>query len=413
MAGEPGGLSDFEGDAQREWDGLVDDLLARHDSPHLLAAADDRTPSVIQVDWGGFPVRISRCLQSTADALRLLDWRTPQGDVGRALLQEEYVEWRVVRSPEGRLRRVEMTTELPDYWLTLAAHHPLKALELVRRFAGERSVSPRAVFGGVDPFARRTTPDQRRVGFEDAMLPRGGRAPWSPYNNGERAICFMSQGANTLGALIGLVAAAAHPFAAEGDGRPLSGPEAIATGTQAAQACRNSDPTAVGATIGLAHQGRLIALDDPIGIYIRGVQADRLLQPDGEPVPADWFQLQRGSRPHAGQGLERSQRLAFEVPPGLGFDVADLVDGDTGQPVEHGGQVADLVQLAVYLRISPPGQVPVEPRLLPLPRVTPCEQDESCERDVRRPWRRYQAAHENLLAATPEGTRDRTGAPQG
>jgi hypothetical protein len=44
-----------------------------------------------------------------------LDW-TPSGEEGRIRrLQEEYVEWRVVRDDVG-IRRVELTTELSDYW---------------------------------------------------------------------------------------------------------------------------------------------------------------------------------------------------------------------------------------------------------------------------------------------------------
>jgi hypothetical protein len=43
-----------------------------------------------------------------------LDW-TPSGEEGRIRrLQEEYVEWRVVRDDVG-IRRVKLTTELSDY----------------------------------------------------------------------------------------------------------------------------------------------------------------------------------------------------------------------------------------------------------------------------------------------------------
>lgn len=61
-------------------------------------------------------MRVRDCLQSLPRSLRLLDWSTPQEDIGRAELQEEYFEWRVVRDASGKMRRVEMTTEFPEYW---------------------------------------------------------------------------------------------------------------------------------------------------------------------------------------------------------------------------------------------------------------------------------------------------------
>jgi hypothetical protein len=359
-------------------------------------------------------VRIRDCLQSLPKSYRFLDWSATQGDIGRALNQEEYFEWRVVRGTDGKIRRVEMTTEFPEYWQILAAHHPVTTLRLVARFAGESSVPSQAVYGSVDPFLPGVTPEERKAGFTDAMFPGGGKAPWSPYNNGQKAICFMAQRANTLFALIALVAAAAFPYGAEdpqtGELRRVSGPEAIATGTQSAQACRNNDPTIVGATIGLAWDGRLFTLDDPIDIYISSVQNERLLQPDASPVPLEWFDFQRGSRPIGSEGLERSQRLVFEVPTDLGFSVGDLTDSDTGQKIQFGGQIADLVQLVAYLRVSERNAVQVQPRELPLPDVVPCEEDPGCER-VLRDNKEFEDSQKNLLANTPTSILDRKEEP--
>jgi hypothetical protein len=402
MAREPGTLSDFEDAAQEEWDALVADYLeSGPQSPHLLALPDDeRTPADVTVDWGAYPVRVEACLGSRRNADRMLDWVGPQGQIGRAKYQEEYAEWRVVTDAAGAIRRFELTTEFPEYWLTLAAHHPLKVVELVRRFSGDETVSAAALYGGVDPFD--LSPDERRNAFEDAMLPRGGRAPWSPYNNGEKAICFMSQGANTLGALIGLVKAAAFPYVEEGSNEPLNGSQAIATGDLggAAVACRNSDPTAVGATVGLAVQGRLFALDDPVGVYIQSVDNAALAQPDGSDVPLEWFQFQRGSRPP--ESKERSQRLVLEVPPEAGFTISELVENETGENIRYGGQIAALVQLGVYARVSTDGQRPVEPELRPhaVPEIVPCDQHPDCE-GIRADFQQFEQLGTNLLDETP------------
>lgn len=412
MSKEPGNLSDLTGRAQQEWDDLVRNYYRSNQSEHLLVEPDARTPELIAVDWGAFPARPTACLQSTARAHRLLDWTTLQGAIGRAEFQDEYVEWRTVRDSDGKIRRVELTTEFPEYWLTLAAYHPVKTLQLVARFAGEPSVSPQAVYGGVNPFKRGITPQERRAAFEDAMLPRGGKAPWSPYNNGEKALCCMCQGANTLGGLIALASRASFPYGAKdpetGELRRLSGPEAIATRTQAADPCRNSDPTVVGGLIGLAWDGRLFALEDPAGVYIRSVQYDRLIQPDGSPVPLEWFEFQRGSRPRGADELERSQRLVFEVPQGLDFTVGDLIDSQTGQPIEYGGQIADLVQIVAYLRVSERDAVPVKPRELPMPNVLPCEQERFCQ-IVLKKWDEFESSQRNLLVNTPAGIVGRDG----
>lgn len=400
MAREPGTLSDFEAEAQEDWDGLLAGYFeSEPTSPHLLAAPDERTPGDVTVDWGAYPVRVEACLGSRRNASRLLDWISPQGQIGRARYHEEYAEWRVVTDAGGAIRRFELTTEFPEYWLTLASYHPLKVVELVRRFSGDENLSASALYGGADPAD--LSLQERRDAFEDVMLPRGGRAPWSPYNNGEKAICFMSQNANTLGALIGLVKAAAFPYVVEGTNAPLSGSQAIATGELggAAVACRNSDPTAVGAAVGLAAQGRLFALDDPVGVYIQSVDNAALAQPDGSDVPPEWFQFQRGSRPP--ESKERSQRLVLEVPPEAGFTISELVENESGENIRYGGQIAALVQLGVYVRVSPDGQRPVEPELRPhaAPDVTPCDEHPDCA-VVREHFQQFEEVGGNLLDGT-------------
>jgi hypothetical protein len=177
VAKEPGNLSDFREHALEEWSELIREDFKESQSNQLLTGPDSRTPDVVPVDWGAYPVRIRDCLQSLPKSYRFLDWSATQGDIGRALNQEEYFEWRVVRGTDGKIRRVEMTTEFPEYWQILAAHHPVTTLRLVARFAGESSVPSQAVYGSVDPFLPGVTPEERKAGFTDAMFPGGGKAP--------------------------------------------------------------------------------------------------------------------------------------------------------------------------------------------------------------------------------------------
>jgi hypothetical protein len=392
MAQEPGGLNQFGADAREAWDKAVADAFPGSLSDHLLEQPDPQTPDTAAVDWPAKPVRVFDCLPD-ADAERLLDWRSTSGDLGRLTLQEEYLEWRVVREDSGRIKRIEMTTEFPEYWEVLAAWQPQDALALVAEFAGADSVAPEEIYGDHDPFSGQSTPKARRNAFRAQMTGRRGIPP-STYNNGRDAICFMIQGANTLPALIHLVAAAASPLFVEdehsGELRPMSGSEAIAAGNQAAVPCRNSDPTVVEKILAAACAGRRIALDDPIGIYIQSVQHQRLRQPDQSEVPAEWFEFGRGvGEEDSPDGRIRHQRLVFEVPAEEnGLAVGDLMDVD-GRKIEHGSQVADLVQLAAFARVGEEGVVEVDRTPQPLPKPPSCDDSGLCE-EIVGVWRDLQ-----------------------
>jgi hypothetical protein len=281
------------------WEAAVARCLpARH--PYLLPAPDRRTRQAVATDWTALPVRVERCL-GRERALALLD--------GRRDLQEEYAEWRTVRDAGGKLVRVELTTELRDYWRVLAEHEPERAADIV---------------GGLTGHA---PPDVARLGR---------------LNDGRDGICFMTHRNNDLAALARLAAAAAMPCAA--DGRRATAREVIALLGDAALAGRASDPVVVETLGRLAGERRLVALADPAGVLVAGVQHARLRTPGGEPVPRDWFATSRGGR-----------RLVFAVPAGEGFAAGDLVDAATERPIRHGAQIAELVQLRLPLRASAPG----------------------------------------------------------
>ena len=397
MAREPGDLSDLQGPGQQEWDRYVADglrdAIQGSGTQHLLAAPDASiAPDITVVDWDAYPVRVELCLGDEEKAYRLLDWSTATGDRGRVLGHEEYLEWRTIRNAAGKIVRVEMTTEVRDYWEILAKHHPMRALNLIARFAGEPSVRPRDVYGSVDPFGAGVTPAQRGAGFRSMMFPRRGPGgllpPLSPYNNGQKAICFMGASVNTLAAAIALAAAAAHPYGKTEGGQqtPLTGSEAIASTPQAAVDCRNSDPTIVEALIDLAWDGRKIVLDDPAGVYITQIAHNRLLFPTRDQrVPLEWFQLQRGTRGAAPNGnpIERRQRAVFEVPPGLGFVVGDLIDSDTDRTIDFGAQIAALVKVGLYVRASGATAVNVQRRIVQVRPTAQCDAGPECEQFAR------------------------------
>jgi hypothetical protein len=376
----PGRLDELGSQGREAWDAqsaaalqtAVDDLAKDGKRPDSLTADPARTAELRIPDWPAFPARIGACLGAER-ALALLDWRPPEeGDLGRIRHQEEYLEWRLAREDQ-RVRRIEMTTEFPEYWQVLAAHEPKRILALVAAFARESEIPPEAVYGSLDPFDTAVTPSDRQAAFSQTMLPpkrgesREALKRVSRYNDGTSALCCMVQPSNTLGALFALVASAARPLLVRDSttkrARFASGSEAINTLGAAGVDGRNSDPLVVERVTRLATERRPIGFDDPVGVYIRGVQRHELAQPDGTDVPESWFEFGRGvAAAEAPDGLQRRQRLILEAPPDADFALSDLVVRRTGERLRFGGQLAALVQLTLYVRTgTPEGPIETEP----------------------------------------------------
>jgi hypothetical protein len=212
------------------------------------------------------------------------------------------------------------------------------------------------VYGSYAPFAATATPAGRERAFADIMLGSGAR---SPYNDGRRGICCMTQPTNTLDALLTLAATASRPRrvrapGARRDRAPIAG-ELLPLIADAAQAGRGSDPLLAERFARLAFEDRLVALAEPVGVWIQGVEHTRLRTPGGEPVPEDWFVFGRGlgSEDAPSGRPAHPQRLTLEVPAVEGFTVGDIVDVATEQRIRHGGHIAELVELAVSLRVGP------------------------------------------------------------
>jgi hypothetical protein len=366
---EPGGLSTLDQAGLVDWNErlqrqLTSVIKKQGENHRLLPSPSTAMVEVTTTDWVGLPARIARCV-GRHQALEFLDWRREADHDGRYLGQEEYIEWRVIRG-NGAIQRVEMTTELSDYWLTLAACDPQQVLDLTAEFA-RQSVEASEVFGELDPFAAATTPAEREQAFAHSMLCRN--VP-SALNRGSKAICCMVQPTNNLRALLNLSLVAAEPGVTTepsgGAARPMTASEAIPLMPGAAQLGRNSDPILVERLGRVAYEGRQIAFDDPLGIYIIGVERDRLRLPDDSPVPDQWLNFQRGVGPEEAEDRRpRYQRLVVEAPPGSDLSVGDLHDAATEQPIQHGGQVAELVQLGLYLRVTPAGALSAETEPVP------------------------------------------------
>lgn len=326
---------------------------------HLTSGAGTRFPNSLfrwsteedvaepaTIDWIAFPERVATCLGRSA-SLALLDIEdVAVGDGGRRL-QEEYAEWRVVSSDRG-IERIDVTTETSHYWCVLATHAPQTVLDLIAEFAGESRADASLVYGVLDPFAAETSPQMRAEAFAQTMLASGT----SPYNNGARAITCMVHVSNSITALLELAVAATNALAVTSDSGVTRCPTCIELTSllgNAAQMGRASDPLIIERLARLAFEGRGVGLDTPGPLAISGIESGRLRTPLGEPVPTEWFSLSRPMR-----SGDRYQRVAFAVPDDEGYCISDLIDVATEERLTDGGQIADLIQVSLYLRTTAP-----------------------------------------------------------
>jgi hypothetical protein len=321
--------------------------------------------------------------------MRLLDWLAPDGSpVGRNRHQDEYAEWRTVWRGD-RLQAIELTTELREDWEALAASSPMEAINLVGEFAGEPE--PKSIFGGIDPTT--VTQSQRVEAFGAHMLETsedGLAGPLSEFNSGRRAITCTINRSNDLRSLRELALSASNPYLVHdnvtGRTRHASGSEAITGLSIGAVDGRNSDPLVVERLVRLTTDGRSVTLDEAGGVYIRNVQLHELAQPDGADVPDHWLTLSRGVA--SDDGRTRARRLSLRVPLEADFALNDVMLRRTGQHLQFGGQLAELVQVAVDVRVGPAGAVADVEVVLPERVVVNCDAETES-------WKQFRARAEH------------------
>lgn len=389
----------LNGDAQEE--GAIKQATKYNDgvAPALVLDGDPSLlPGTLPIDWKGFPVRVMQTLvkpKATLDPF--IDWSPGSVTHSRAVCHEEYLEWRTLRRADGKVVRIEFTTETPDYWATLAHYEPRRLVELAARFSGETvdKVDIAELFGtSVDPFS--ITPGSPagcaiETQYKLQNWSSKGRIKGA-YNNGTKAMMHMAIPQNTTSAAVYLAVFAAYAHGKQvGAGKvPLSGPEAIQATVQSAVNCRNSDPTIVGAAISTVFSGATIALMEAIGLYILTSPNEiGLTFADGTPVPSTWFSRQRGTDNLSNPvGLDLFQRLVIEAPPGSNQTVGDLLDADS-DPITSGTQVARHINVALHVRKTADGAA--NPLIVAPPLVPPCNGQHDATSNFENLWEEYSA----------------------
>jgi hypothetical protein len=291
--------------------------------------------AVDAVKWPGDSAEAASCIdEQTAQILS--DW----GKEGRHGLHNEYCEYAVITSTDdsGRVRpkRVQVTTELREYWVTIAMHDPDRVRDLVTEVLGDEPTWE-DLYGTADPSA--LSPQARKEAFSRQVAGHGRdkelekrHVPADPEGrlNNENAL-FMSHPINGLDDLIFIVLFGAQPFAKRLDKRHVraSKDEIFAT-SRPDLACRHADPAAALGAYAAAFAGKQVAFANPLGMYIREPNLD-VFRYQGETIPKQWANFSRGN-PGMHQRLEfgpRDEDDAFldEITVSVGAADEPMVGG--------------------------------------------------------------------------------------
>ncbi|MFF4388066.1 MULTISPECIES: hypothetical protein [unclassified Streptomyces] len=362
----PGLADDLTPDLLDRWNKEIDRQFRRLEpdlgSQYFTLEPDDPAADRVAVTWFGNPAEPEFCLDA-ATARTLSDW----GVRGRRALHNEYCEYAVISATdtEGRVRpkRVQVTTELPEYYLMLAEHAPARLREIVTETLG---TEPRwqELYGPAVADPQLLAPTQRRVAFARHLTGHGQHpdlidadVPAEPAGslNAVNAL-FMAHPINGLDDLIYIVMFGAKPYARRNSagGFEPAGRDQIFRQQPGLEAlsCRHADPAAALAAADAAFHGRTVSFADPLGMYIQQFTSEVFLF-EGGPVPDPWIRLGRGQ-----QGL--AQRLEFgpsDDDPHF-LDEITVVEGDTEEPLTGGYEVVRQVQVGPIVALGAPAPVP-------------------------------------------------------
>jgi len=310
------------------------------------------------VKWFGDPAEPVSCIDREYARL-LSDW----GIRGRQQLHNEYAEYRVVQAQDsatGRLRnkRVQITTELREFWVCVAKTEPDTVRAMAQAILGF-APSWQDLYGVADPTT--LTPAQREVAFsrlvaghgnDNALASQGVPAqPTGPLNT-DNAL-FMTHPINGLDDLLYIVMFGAKPYA-----RRVNNQLQPATRNQIFRAfgvehlaCRHADPAAAMGAHAQVYNGRTIAFANPLGVYIAGFARD-VFSYQNQPLPDGWVRFSRGQ-----QGM--SQRLEFGPPDSHAAFLDDIQVEIAGvsHSVSGGYQVIQHMEVGPVVLLGPPSQV--------------------------------------------------------
>jgi hypothetical protein len=283
------------------------------------------------VVWTALPTSYNARFHGDTEKLhRFLDRPKASGE----RVQDEYCEWVVKRDAQKRVERIVFTSEPPDYYQFLydggygvpTTKTRALLLKLYRSRCGTQKVKL-------------------------ADLVKNGAYDWNNAWNTQHAV-HMNQVNNTLGAQINIAARAS--ILRQRGRKLLTDARALIECAQYGDPDRQSDP-AIGSAINQAARGnRFIALENPVGLYMTGLDTAGWTSPDGTDPQSFWKVTAGVASADASKAMIVRAELA--VPRHKPYTLADVEIG--GVPIRFGAEVAAHIQVRVGAIVSPGETLP-------------------------------------------------------
>ncbi|MCT7952248.1 hypothetical protein NG798_20845 [Ancylothrix sp. C2] len=294
------------------------------------------------VIWSALPISFDEQFNNTKEKFTYLDQpqRFNPQDYSSIItrIQDEYCEWVVKRNSANKITEVLFTSEPPEYYNFMFYSSP-ESRELL-----------------VDVYRQITANQSITI---DDLVDSSGEYDWYNRYNNEFAV-HMQQPNNTLGAQVNIVSRSCI-LRVNRLGNPITDAQGLITCGRYGDKKRQSDPRIGDAINQFARENRFITIENPVGLYMSGVDWKGWETPDGTPADTFWKVL-RGTQ-DADPNKSYIVRAVYSVPESKGYTVSDIKIG--GQPIEFGSQIAACIDVRVGVLVS-------EPQQIPLPRAIGC-----------------------------------------
>jgi hypothetical protein len=332
----------------------------------------DTTQDPTGITWVAFPNQVTINFGGSND----LRWKI--ADSSR-IYQDEYLEWSLSRDGNGNITTVVFTCEGPEYWQFYSFYQQADAIASIKKM------------NNLD-----LTPEDEADLFLTPLDDPNDRSKWlynptNPYNfrTDTGTIIHLIQPANTLSAEID-IAAQATVIRKDAQGKVITNSDQLIRCSQYGNPNRNSDPTIGSLINALARQGNSISIADPVALYINkfdtgAFKLDASGGRDGDsdnfiPVPASWFEFQRGDiKKKQGLRLRIQNNTAQKTNDGSRLlTVSDIYDKSKSVYLNYGAQFADYIHMGVA-GVAIPGDQPSPAVSCPAPPAAAAAPKQSAE----------------------------------
>jgi len=310
MYKSPGNADNLNNELLTKWNDIIENIGSSSSRFFKINHIDIQQSARARIEWFGDPLEPTICMGDEI-AQQLCDWKGNEKYNGREL-HNEYVEYAIIRKGDsnGKLRpkRVQITTELPEYWICIATYDPIQLRNMVENILGHQP-KWEDLYEVSDPFS--LSEEERGNKFQKVVGAFSSKPTGKIFIDNS---LFMIHSINTVSSLIGLVKSYSYPYNIVIDGKvekctleQLLHSKAEQGATQLA--CRHADPIALMAAYSAVFKGKDIAFDDPFGIYIQTFDKGSFTFQD-EPIPENWVKFSRGEAGTNGRA-NTFQRLDF------------------------------------------------------------------------------------------------------